>query len=437
MSEVPVAWAMSAISPRMRSTLSRSAAAKAAHFLSMPRALSSQLVVELVAHVAFEEGAARHPVALGEAQHLAAKRGQAAVVGVQLLDQIFDLAGVELDALDLGGELLAQLVVLLLVGGREVAHLREGFEPVRLDLGEFLEQRGDGRELLERLGLEGLFHLGEREGVVLFLFLDRALGAPLDHVLFFVLGLGLGLVGDLFLFLDRGAGDLLADLAFAAGFAAFLGLGQLLGGRAFADSIASRSRISRSCIVPSLRFFDHPMMALKVIGLSHSPQIMMSRPASMRLAMAISPSRLSNSTAPISRRYMRTGSSVRSTASFLTAAAGRGPPSSSGSTSSSTMFSALLLLVVVLLLGALDDVDAHLGDRRHDVLDLLGRHLVLGQGLVQFVVSDEAALLGAGDQFLDRRVVEVDQRGIARIGRVDFLCFVLRHYSSRLVGAGE
>jgi hypothetical protein len=39
---------------------------------------------------------------------------------------------------------------------------------------------------------------------------------------------------------------------------------------------------------------------------------MVSRPASMRLAMAISPSRLSNSTEPISRRYMRTGSSVRS-----------------------------------------------------------------------------------------------------------------------------
>ena len=53
------------------------------------------------------------------------------------------------------------------------------------------------------------------------------------------------------------------------------------------------------------------MMALKVIGDSHRPQIIVSRPASMRLAMAISPSRLSNSTAPISRKYMRTGSSMR------------------------------------------------------------------------------------------------------------------------------
>ncbi len=77
------------------------------------------------------------------------------------------------------------------------------------------------------------------------------------------------------------------------------------------DSMASRSRISRSCISSLLSASDHMMMAWKVIGLSHSPMIIVSRPASIRLAMAISPSRLSSSTAPISRKYMRTGSSVR------------------------------------------------------------------------------------------------------------------------------
>ncbi|MCY1238092.1 hypothetical protein D9M72_508110 [compost metagenome] len=35
------------------------------------------------------------------------------------------------------------------------------------------------------------------------------------------------------------------------------------------------------------------------------------RPASMRLAISISPSRVSSSTVPISRMYMRTGSVVR------------------------------------------------------------------------------------------------------------------------------
>ena len=176
------------------------------------------------------------------------------------------------------------------------------------------------------------------------------------------------------------------------------------------------------------------MMALKVIGLSHRPQIIVSRPASMRLAMAISPSRESSSTAPISRRYMRTGSSVRSTASFLTAAAGRGPPSSSGSTSSLGLGLLLLFLVVAGLL-ILDDRHAALGEARHDVLD----HLVLvgGDRRVDLVDGDRAALFGARHHLLDRRVVEVEQRGVALVGRVDFLCFVFRHRFRRLVGAGK
>ena len=64
------------------------------------------------------------------------------------------------------------------------------------------------------------------------------------------------------------------------------------------------------------------MMAWNVSGLSHRPAIMASRPASMRLAIAISPSRESRSTVPISRRYMRTGSSVRSVGTFVSVLAG-------------------------------------------------------------------------------------------------------------------
>ena len=63
------------------------------------------------------------------------------------------------------------------------------------------------------------------------------------------------------------------------------------------------------------------MMAWKVSGHSQRPAIIASRPASMRLAMAISPSRDSSSTEPISRRYMRTGSSVRSDGSFFSVVA--------------------------------------------------------------------------------------------------------------------
>ncbi len=75
--------------------------------------------------------------------------------------------------------------------------------------------------------------------------------------------------------------------------------------------------MSRRNTFPSLSSSRQMMIAWKVSGLSHRPAIIASRPASMRLAMAISPSRDSSSTEPISRRYMRTGSSVRSAGSFF------------------------------------------------------------------------------------------------------------------------
>ena len=80
---------------------------------------------------------------------------------------------------------------------------------------------------------------------------------------------------------------------------------------------------------PSLTASCQATMALKVWVLSQRPPIIMSRPASMRLAMAISPSRERSSTEPISRRYMRTGSSVRPRLASSTL-----PPDSSSSPSS-------------------------------------------------------------------------------------------------------
>ena len=101
--------------------------------------------------------------------------------------------------------------------------------------------------------------------------------------------------------------------------------------------------MSRRKTLPSLSSSRQMMMAWKVSGLSHRPAIMASRPASMRLAMAISPSRDSSSTEPISRRYMRTGSSVRSVGSLVSDLAGTfcwtstsSPPSASGSSSGSS-----------------------------------------------------------------------------------------------------
>ena len=77
------------------------------------------------------------------------------------------------------------------------------------------------------------------------------------------------------------------------------------------------------------------MIARMVSGLSHSASSTVLRPASMRLAISISPSRESSSIVPISRRYMRTGSSVRPRSSSNEPA-----PSDSSSSFSRSLFAA-------------------------------------------------------------------------------------------------
>ena len=64
----------------------------------------------------------------------------------------------------------------------------------------------------------------------------------------------------------------------------------------------------------------------------------------------------------------------------------------------------------------LHDVDAHLGEHRHRVLDLLGGDLFGGKNLVQLVVSDIAALLGKLDHPLDGGIGQVEQRAVRRFG---------------------
>src|SRR5256885_11311829 len=139
---------------------------------------------------------------------------------------------------------------------------------------------------------------------------------------------------------------------------------------------------------PSLSSSRQMMMAWKVSGLSHRPAIIASRLASIRLAIAISPWRESNSIDPIVRRYMRTGSSVRSGGSLASDLAGTfcwtstssplplSASSSDTSRCSSPLFARLRFLFARLL--GLDHVHAQLAEHREHILDLLGIDLLGG-----------------------------------------------------------
>ena len=177
--------------------------------------------------------------------------------------------------------------------------------------------------------------------------------------------------------------------------------------------------MSRSSTFAAFSSSRQMMMAWKVSGFSQRPAIIASRPASMRLAMAISPSRDRSSTEPISRRYMRTGSSVRSEASRPFAFLATAVPVGSHQLAAFGLLLGLLLggfRLGLVRLVRFDDVDAHVGEHRHRVFDLLGGDLLGGEHGIQLVDGDVAALLRLLDHLLDGGVGEIEQRSVVRLG---------------------
>ena len=139
-----------------------------------------------------------------------------------------------------------------------------------------------------------------------------------------------------------------------------------------------------------------------MVGQAEIAWIMCFRPSSMRLAISISPSRVSSSTEPISRMYMRTGSVVRpnsestvdSAASASSSTSSSGDAAAGASRGDQQRFRVRRLVV---------DLDAHVAERGDDRLDLLRVHQVVGQVVVDLGVGEEAALLAELDQVLQAR----------------------------------
>src|SRR6516165_51093 len=189
--------------------------------------------------------------------------------------------------------------------------------------------------------------------------------------------------------------------------------------------------MSRSKTLPSLSSSRQMMMAWKVSGLSQSPAIMASRPASMRLAIAISPLRERSSAEPMSRRYMRTGSLVRSAGSLAGFGLNRMLPDFEYLALAFgfllPLFTGLHLFLKPNLFG-LDHVDAHLAELRQNALDLLGVDLFGSQQRVDLVVGDITALLRGADQFLHGRVGKVEHGSVILGNLFRDLFFVRRHF---------
>src|SRR6516225_6459569 len=168
--------------------------------------------------------------------------------------------------------------------------------------------------------------------------------------------------------------------------------------------------ISRRKTFPSLSSSRQMMMAWKVSGLSHSPAIIASRPASMRLAMAISPSR--EKLHPAHFAQVHAHRIIRALGRLLGLGLGRdllldldqlaalAPGLFLGLLARLLSLFARLLSFFARPLG-LDHVDAHLAEHGEHLLDLLGTDLLGGQHRVDLVMGDVAALLGGADELPD------------------------------------
>ena len=144
------------------------------------------------------------------------------------------------------------------------------------------------------------------------------------------------------------------------------------------------------------------MTALVIAGMREIDLMTESLPCSMRLAMATSPSRVSSGTVPISRRYMRTGSLVLSSAP--------GVRSSSGPSPSAVLALHPVALAVGLL--GVDQVDAGAAERGEQLFEIFGRRRqVGGQQIADLVVEQVALLLADDDQLADFIELVFDRQG--------------------------
>ena len=136
-----------------------------------------------------------------------------------------------------------------------------------------------------------------------------------------------------------------------------------------------------------------------VVGEALIASIIACRPPSMRLAISISPSRVSSSTVPISRMYMRTGSVVRpnSVSTVDSAASAASSASSSVAVGRAAAGDQQRRRIGRLLV----DRDAHVVEHRDDGFEDLVVDQLLGQVVVDLLVRQEAARLAHLDERLE------------------------------------
>ena len=341
---------------------------------------------ELVADVVRQKLAAPDPAGLGKPQQSALFGDEAAVEVIELFDEVLDPDVVETHPFQQFDDFRFELVVAAFGYPRQRRSLDQRGNPLVLHLVDFFVRRGDRVEDRHHARRQLRFHRGQRNRAFLAL-----------AVLAVSLGLDVGELGGGFL--------ALGGLRFALGFGGRRCLEhRRLGfiendaavGRVEIDDVAQQHLVFVERVAPAQQR-AHGQRALADAADHH---VAAGLDALGDGDLALARQQLDRTHLAQIHAYRIVGAAdivvIDIAAHFAFAILGLGLGG---------LFAFL----------ALDDVDAELGQHRHRVLDLLGRHLVLRQRGVQLVIGQVAALLAAQHHLLDGEGDRVEEWGFGRI----------------------
>ncbi len=373
----------------------------------------------------------------GEPQNLALQPDQPAVEAVKLVQQLLNPVVVEVDVLHPLDQFLAQLLEPLFLARFGLFARGQGLEALHLHPVKLLVGLGDVLEGLDDLGLQLGFKGGE--GQVVFTVVLVVIIVVAAALTFAVLARGFGRV------VVRRSG-LLRVLAVLGGFGgAFLGVfrGGGFGSVAIPVPIivpairvgGNRARLARAAAVGGFQVDDvaqqHVFGDQRVMphGDGLDGQRAFHQAADHHLAAGFDPfgdGDFAFAGQQLDRPHLAQVHAHRVVRAaqvvLVDVTGGRGG-----------LFLAVAIAVTVTFgrgvvgLFVFDHVDAHFGQHRHGVFDLLRRYLFRGQGAVQVVIGDVPAFLALGDHLLDGRAHGIEKGAVAAffLGIAAFLIFRL------------
>ncbi len=353
--------------------------------------------VQFVAAILFDELTTVDARLIGELHHAAVDRHDLAVDAVELVDQRFDPVVVQVKRVHQLDDLGTQFLIGGFLGDREGAILvQRRRHPQVLHFGKLSIVARDQFERLENTRLQRGFHRGERKVrafvLVVIVGLDRVavrveLGLRIAAILGLLAALGRRLGS------DGGRCDLF--------FFAFDPFERVAEGGLEIDHVAQKN------------FFVEKFVAPDRDGLEGQRALAEARDHRVAASLdALGDRDFALARQQLDRTHLAQIHPHRVIGTIERFRAGGRDRDFARTRSRRRDFAALAAAFFLIGLFGFDDVDAHFGEHRHDIFDLVPGDLILRHHLVELVIGDEPAFLRLGDHPLHGGLTHIEGRRV-------------------------